>query len=70
LAGHIRLAHLEVEMITRLAVVMISVLVVFTAFVVGMQTLFGTLGVIASVILELGASLVIADRLFGQRRKA
>lgn len=56
-------------MIARLALVMIAVLVVFTTFVVGMQTLFGTVGVIMSVILELGASIVIADRLFGQRRK-
>lgn len=55
-------------MLRKLAFTMIAVLVVFTAFAIGMQNLFGTTGLVIAAALELGASLVIGDRLFGQKR--
>jgi len=57
-------------MLSKLALLMVAVVVVFTAFAVGMENLFGTPGLIAAAILELGASLVIADRLFTPKRQS
>lgn len=55
-------------MLQKLAFLMVAVLVVFTAFAIGMQSLFGTTGLVIAAVLEIGASLVIGDRLFGQKR--
>ena len=55
-------------MLQKLAFLMVAVLVVFTAFAIGMQNLFGTTGLVIAAVLELGASLVIGDRLFSQKR--
>ena len=57
-------------MLSKLALLMAAVVVVFTAFAVGMETLFGTTGLVAAAILELGASLVIADRIFAPKRQS